>query len=324
MSQIRCLIVGAGPIGRAHGAAVKEIHGADACALFGLTKRRSAEADRAGLRFLSGDLADAVRYFRPTHWILATPVEQLANATGAALELGAKRLLVEKPGALFSKEGQTLDTLAKAAGASVRIAYNRRYYASTREARRRILASGEAITSVYAEFTEWGHQIGALTEFSAQVKARWAVANSLHVLDLAFLPTGLPRENTASYRQSGTLPWHPSAARMNGTGVTESGALFTCWADWESPGRWGVEWLTPSVRYIFRPMERLSLQKRGSLTVEEVELPDADVDQRHKPGFLEQARDFLSDEAKASPACSLEHSVRLVRLAETLCGYDRA
>ena len=37
------------------------------------------------------------------------------------------------------------------------------------------------------------------------------------------------------------LDWHSSSSQFCGSGITDKGALFSYSADWESPGRWGIE-----------------------------------------------------------------------------------
>mgnify|MGYP003991786179 CR=1 FL=1 len=56
--------------------------------------------------------------------------------------------------------------------------------------------------------------------------------------------------------------------------VTNSAALFHCQANWDAPGRWGVEILTCKHRYIFRPLEKLHILKHNTVTVEYVDIDD--------------------------------------------------
>lgn len=49
---------------------------------------------------------------------------------------------------------------------------------------------------------------------------------------------------------------------------------FPNFADWEAPGRWGVEVLTRNNRLILRPMEHLQVTPLGSVKVEAVSLED--------------------------------------------------
>lgn len=314
----RVLIVGAGVTGREHVRAFAAI-APGACACYAPSDRNSAAVRALGVPFFSGALSDAVATFAPSHVAVVVPVEALADTTRQLLRLGLRALLVEKPGCLDSRTARALTEEAARAGARVSVAFNRRFYASTARAAEIIERSGEAIRSVAFEFSEWADQVGALEGVSAVVKSRWAVVNSLHPIDLALHRVGLPELEQTAFVRSGSLAWHPSASIMALAGVTERGVPFAGHADWDAPGRWGVEWRTPSRRFIFRPLETLLVLERGKLEPQPVPLED-DADRRFKPGFLKQAEAFLAEPASARLA-SLSHAARLIALAERVAGY---
>ena len=116
------------------------------------------------------------------------------------------------------------------------------------------------------------------------------MANSSHVIDLAFYLGGQPTE-LSSYT-AGKLPWHPNAAIYAGAGKTENNALFSYQANWQAPGRWALEFLTSKHRLIFRPMEQLQIQQLGSVAIEPVEIDDS-LDHDFKPGLYRQVQAFL-------------------------------
>ena len=76
---------------------------------------------------------------------------------------------------------------------------------------------------------------------------------------------GFPKELSAS--QSGELDWHPSGSIFVGSGISEKNIPFSYNANWDSAGRWWVEFLTKENRYIMKPMEQLFVQKRGSIAL---------------------------------------------------------
>jgi predicted dehydrogenase len=173
----------------------------------------------------------------PSEAIVAVGVEQLAETATRLVAAGTRRILVEKPAGLDSSQIRAVQQAAAGRRAAVYVGYNRRFYASTRRAREMIAEDGGATSCVF-EFTEWSHKIAPLGK-PAAVKAAWFLANSTHVVDLAFHLCGRPRD-WQPWRD-GSLAWHPAAARFCGSGVTEQGVLFSYHADWEAPGRWGVE-----------------------------------------------------------------------------------
>jgi hypothetical protein len=178
-----------------------------------------------------------------------------------------------------------------------------------------MIESDGGLRAVYFEFTEWAHVIAPLKKAEG-VKENWFLANSTHVADLAFHFAGLPK-NWKTYTAGGTN-WHPAASRFVGSGITENGIFFNYGADWEAPGRWGVELLTANRRLILRPMEQLRVQVKGSVAIEEVQ-PSDKLDIEFKPGLYEQVRSWVINEKQN--ACSLEHQLNAIPFYEQMANY---
>lgn len=318
LQNTRLLVAGAGDMGRAHIAALAGL-GVTSLAAFAPSQRSEAAVRDLGAEFFVGSLSSAIAAFSPTHVVIAVPVEHLVSSAVEAIKAGAADLLLEKPGALTPADGARLSAAAGKAQARVVVGYNRRYYGSVDKALRLIAEAGEPVTSVVFEFTEWSDVIAALTNQAAETKARWVLANSMHVIDGAFLPVGLPDEARSQFVAAGRLAWHPTA-QFAGSGVTKTGVPFSYSANWDTPGRWGFEWLTHSRRYVFRPMEKLQVIERGSVSINEVPLDD-DLDQRFKPGLYRQHRAWLTG-FENSRLCDLDFALKLVRLGERIGGYE--
>lgn len=241
----------------------------------------------------------------PESAIVACSIEQLAASAKILLENGVKNILVEKPAGMNRKELEEIDTLAREKNAKVYVAYNRRFYAATEQAEYIIEEDG-GVTSFSFEFTEWGHVIRE-TPHSKEVKENWFLANSTHVVDLAFYLGGFPEKMDCYV--SGSLDWHSRASIYAGAGISEKGALFSYQANWGAPGRWAVEILTAHHRLYFKPMEKLQIQQTGSVAVEFVELDDR-LDTLFKPGLYKQTESFLKgldDGKKLSISDQLAH-----------------
>lgn len=220
--------------------------------------------------------------------IVTVNMEFLYETSMELLKCGYHKLLIEKPAGLNGEEIRRLTEEAQFRGAKVYVAYNRRFYSSVQTAKKMIQEDG-GVTSFHFEFTEWSHQIKDLNK-PEEVFHQWFLGNSSHVVDLAFFFGGVPKE-IQSY-VSGSLPWHPSGSIFAGAGMTEKGALFSYQANWEAPGRWGVEILTKKHRYIFRPLEQLHIQEIGSVLINKVN-PNDEKDQLFKPGLYNQTVAFL-------------------------------
>lgn len=221
--------------------------------------------------------------------IVATDVLNLCANTCSLLEHGVKNIFTEKPAGMDKSEIKKICEMADKYSANVYVAYNRRFYSSTTKAMEIIREDG-GVKSFNFEFTEWSHVIEPLPT-PANVKEKWFLANSTHVVDLAFFLGGEP-EKIASF-VTGELDWHKKGCVYAGAGMTKNKALFSYQANWAAPGRWAVEILTSKHRLYFRPMEKLSVQELGSVAVNPVEIDDK-IDLDFKPGFYKEVESFIN------------------------------
>lgn len=288
MTTPRVALIGAGPMARAYGHALVEL-GADVVVVGRGEASARAFADDVGMDVLTGGLeANAEAVAACSHAIIATPVPVLSGQAVRAVELGVGRVLVEKPAGLDHADVFALSAAAREAGAEVFVAYNRRFYASVREAKRCIAADGGA-TSFRFEISEWASRVGDSPN-TDEVKRAWFLANSTHVVDMAFFLGGHPKSIVG--RTSGTVGWH-SPSVFVGHGETQGGALFSYHGDWGAAPRWMVEICTAGHTYMFNPLEGLKVRTGAGFAVEEVEL-GTDDDTRFKPGILRQTESFLA------------------------------
>jgi len=254
------------------------------------TAKTGAAASKGGLKsWLPG------RHVIPAYAIAAVDVEQLAGVVELLLRQGVKKILVEKPGGLHAGEICRLSSLAAREEADVFVAYNRRFYASVKRARELIDVDG-GVRSFSLEFTELSKQVEAL-ELSSVLKANWLLANSTHVIDLAFHLGGTPTR--LSCFSAGSTSWHPAAAIFAGAGTTLEGALFTYRADWGSLGRWSIEILTSKRRLFLCPLEELQEQIKPLGEKRKLNFDDR-LDRDFKPGLYRMIRAFLYNKDASS------------------------
>lgn len=293
------VLVGAGPMAEAYAAVLEAMRisfdvvgrGKESAAVF---------TGKTGRPVFTGGIQAYLRTQDvPSQAIVATGVEALEDSAACLIEGGCQKILLEKPGALYQPGLKKLRELSAQYQSRVWIAYNRRFYSSVKKARELIAEDG-GLRAVYFEFTEWDHVIEPLRKGEG-VKEHWFLANTTHVVDLAFHFAGLPKEWNAV--TSGGTQWHPSATRFAGSGITQNDILFTYQADWEAPGRWGLELLTAKRRLVLRPMEQLQVQMKGSVAIEQVPLEN-EPDLIFKPGLYEQVNAWLKEEQAF--ACSLD------------------
>lgn len=271
-----------------------------------------------GIRVICGGLDAAISDSAiPDTAIVAVGVEQLYFVAKSLIVAGCRRILVEKPGALHIDQLEDLYALSLTHDSQVWIAYNRRFYASVRKLRERVITDGGA-TSAAFEFSEWSHKIRPLQK-APGVKDRWLLANSSHVLDLAFSLVGLPADGNWHGWHRGLIDWHLAGAQFHGAGLTELGIPFSYHADWEAPGRWGIEISTRKYRYILRPLEELQEIPLGSIAKQTVNLDDQ-LDKQYKPGIYLQCQSFI--ENRTDHLCSLKDQLKAFPVYARIAGYS--
>ena len=286
----KVLLVGAGQMAVDHYKVLQALQ-CDITVVGRSDKSAFAFEEKTGSKIITGGLEQFLKQNKNSFdaAVVAVGMEQLASTTIQLLNNGFKNILVEKPAGLNNKEIQELAEITKQKNATVFVAYNRRFYASVLKAKE-IIAEDGGVTSFNFEFTEWSHTIEPLQK-AAGIKENWLLANSSHVIDLAFYLGGKPSEIRCY--AAGKLSWHDKAV-FSGAGKTANDALFSYQANWDAPGRWGVEILTRKSRLILRPLEELQIQLKGSVAINKVEL-DNSADVQFKPGLMRQTAEFFKN-----------------------------
>jgi len=243
--------------------------------------------------------------------IIALPITLLSNATNLAIKYGQKNILIEKPGALFSKYLEKINCKNQ----KIRIAYNRLVYPSFQKLLQ--LSKKEGITSCKFTFTEWVDKID-FKKGEKEVFSRWGISNSLHVISMAFEIIGLPKE-MASFRKS-KFDWHPNGTTFVGSGISKRGIPFSYHADWKSSGRWGIEIMTEKNAYRLIPLENLQVCKKNSTEWKSVSFKIAFPE--IKAGIAEELAIMLNDKKNNKiDLTTLKTGITYIKIAEKIFGY---
>lgn len=308
-------LIGAGPMAADYSQVLKALE--QESTVIGRSRESAARfTEKTGMPVATGGLTEFLSTTPqlPDAAIVATSVEQLADATTQLLNYGVKKILVEKPGGLDKASISAVAELAETKGSKVLIAYNRRFFSSLRAAKAMIEADG-GVTSFNFEITEWAHVIEKLDK-DKQTLQTWFLANTTHVIDAAFYLGGTPTD--ISVYNDGSLSWHPAAARFAGAGITDRNALFSYSGNWEAPGRWALEVLTAKHRFIFRPFEQLHVQEIGSVAINRAEVNDK-LDQEFKPGLYLQCKSFI--DGNFQDMCLIDEQLKHAAIYEKMAGY---
>jgi len=280
------------------------------------TKSANEMSEVLNIEVVSGGLTKFLSSteITPTSAIVCTPVESLTSVTEELLDFGLKKILIEKPGAMSTGELLRLETLSNEMNADVRIGYNRRFYQSTLALEKALL--NEKLTAANFEITEWAHLIQN-EPCADKVKQKWVLANTSHVIDLVMHISGKFEQLSAF--SSGKLDWHDASASFVGAGISTKGILLSYCGYWDGPGRWSAEFITTDNRYIFRPMEKLQVQRKGSVAVEFMTGIDYSIDEEFKPGIFLQTVAFLNNDF--DKLCSLSEQIEAFTTYEKIANY---
>lgn len=275
--------------------------------------------DSIGIPVVLGGLEQFINSFKgiiASHAIVCLPVDKLHAETVRLIRFGVKNILVEKPAGLTGAQINDIANHASQFGCNIYVAYNRRFFSSVIELQKRI-EQERGLLSFSFDFTEWSDSIREISH-NREIKENWVLANSTHVIDLAFFLGGQPTEYSAY--TSGSLDWHSRSSIFCGSGITEKGVIFNYHSNWASPGRWGLEFCTSQSRYVLKPMEKLQRIRHNSFDVEELDVDLGGFDKDFKPGILLQTQAFLSN--KLSPSlCTINYHQKVFKIYETIAGY---
>lgn len=289
------LLVGSGPMAVEYAKVLKSMH--TPLIVIGRGESSAKNFTRlTGLPVVTGGLDGWFQKYPqliPSRAVVAVDERSIGEVARVLMGNGIKSILLEKPGGFDVDDIKQVASKANESRSTVFVGYNRRFYSST-SAAKRIIEEDGGITSFVFEFTEWAHVVAALDKKDG-VKEQWFLSNSTHVIDLAFFLGGFPVALSAY--SVGGLDWHPLGSVFAGAGKSLKGALFSYSANWEAPGRWGLEILTRSHRLIFRPLEKLQIQKIGSIEIQDIVLED-ELDKQFKPGLYKQVKAFIDGNSK--------------------------
>ena len=311
---VRVAIVGAGYMAREH---ARAFHGLPGAALCGIFSRTAARATALAREFGVPEVCASVdQLFGRTRadLVVVTVRELSMNEIAVRCFAHPWTVLLEKPAGYDLADAEDILGSAKGSGALKRtfVALNRRSYQSTLQAMALLPDSGPRFIKVQDQ-----QDLHAARE-SGQPEAvvrNWMFANSIHTIDyLRVFGRGEVTDVTCA------APW--DAARP-GTVLAKigysSGDIGLYEGVWNGPGPWAITVSTPEVRVEMRPLESLSVQRRGERKLVPVEL-DA-IDTQFKPGLRRQAEQALhAARGETTTLPQLEDAFASTRLCARIFG----
>jgi predicted dehydrogenase len=280
-------------------------------------KNANALAEKYGYKGY-GESTEALKNFTPQDTdliIIASAIPSLKEITIACIEKGFKNILVEKPGAVDYKEIKEIKK-KMTQKTTLRYAFNRRFFSSVKQLH--TITQEEKITGCFFDFTERQKDVINNTRETKEVMARWGLANSIHVIDLAFYLIGKPKKMTS--QTYGSWQVHPTGNIFTGCGET-SKCPFSYFSSWNGAGRWDVEITTNKGRYKLSPLEELQFCEKDQFGWTKLALPTEDHPEL-KPGLLEITTKALENLAFANNLPDIDELAEIFKITNKICGYE--
>ena len=208
-------------------------------------------------------------------FIISVQAQNNFEITKLLLEKTKCPILVEKPIALNFTDHQIL----KDEFDRVHVALNRRKFQSAIKSK--LIINEAKIVKAVVEVTEIQNRIKG----SEEVINSWALANTIHVIDMALFISGLYDYDKKSQR----IRRHSHFLRGEICTLNKSHQIY--FLDFTPhTGNWGIDIVTNLGRLILRPLEELRFQAPDNIKRQELALQP----QNFKDGFLNNVLDFIS------------------------------
>ncbi|MDC3247584.1 hypothetical protein OAU65_00990 [Gammaproteobacteria bacterium] len=272
----KVLIIGGGPISLEYAAICISID----MNISMVSRSLPDDCNKDNIDFIEGDLfAIPINSLKKySHIIIAVQPRFTFNILKYLLENTRALLMVEKPVCLTSNEfAEISDTVFNK---RVYVAFNRRSFSSTQEAKKRI--EGKPILLLEVCFTEMKDRMrGSKDEIDL-----WGMCNTIHLIDMAFYLAEIPNEIEVTKTSSEDVISYYVTGKISKGNVNMN-------AHWGAAGNWGITITTPDEKLYFDPLETLRIQNSGSFSKNEITI-EKTSDDIFKDGFLLQTKNFIN------------------------------
>ena len=191
--------------------------------------------------------------------------------------------IIEKPVGYNYKNANLIKDYAERQKSQVFVSLNRRFYSSTRHILNEIEnENSQRLIQIFDQEEPF------LSNKPLEVQKNWMYANSIHLIDFFKI---LGRGKITSVKP--LLNWDPDNPSFVIAKVDySSGDVGIYSAVWNAPGPWMVAITTSKTRFELRPLESISIQKKGSRKAKTMPIHQWDKD--YKPGLRLQAEEILN------------------------------
>jgi predicted dehydrogenase len=300
---------------REHIRAFATVPGVELAGLFSRTTERADAIAQTCPGFkLCASVEDLYARTKSDLVVIAVNELSVAEIARAAFEF-PWTVLVEKPAGYDLADAERIAAMARDKGRDVRVALNRRSYASTRSVRERLdrIAGPRFIKVQDQQDLIEARQLGK----PETVMNNWMYANAIHLVDYFHeLGRGPVTDVTP------IVPWSAGNPDFVVAKLSfASGDIGLYEAVWNRPGPWAVTVNAGSERYEMRPLEQAAVQSYGERRLSP--LPPDDWDEKFKPGLRYQADQAVrAARGERSDLPAISEALESMRLVARIYGLD--
>ena len=286
LKMIKVAFIGTGYMGQEHLKAFSSLKNINIVGILNKTTTRSVEvAKKFNLGFIAKNIKDLFELAKPDIVIIAVPELNLKDVCLKAFNYNST-FLIEKPIGYNLKEAIFLKKLATKNKRKVYIGLNRRYFQSTKLALKELKKdNSKRIINIFDQQSILESIKNGIPKLVAN---NFMYANSIHLIDYAKIFCRGKIINVEN-----VCDWKKNKKTLVVSKIKfSSGDIAIYQAIWNGPGPWVVSINTSKKRLEMKPLENLTLQKKGSRNIIKVNQNNS-IDEEFKPGVMMQAKDLI-------------------------------
>ena len=286
VKKIKIAVVGAGYMANEHLKVLSKFKNVELSGIFSRTKKRALELKKKyKIKTIYASIDQMQKTSKADGVIIAISPDNLKKISKSIFSYPWK-CLVEKPIGINYKETLNIYNQSKKFRRKIFVAFNRRYYSSTKNLLKKLSSSPRGKRIVVIEDQQ---NINNLKKrFNKKILNNFMYVNSVHLIDyLTFLCRGKVTkiQKLSKWKKN-------SKIKVSCKIIFSSGDIAYYHALWNLPGPWSVRVFGVNRSYQLKPLEKFLISKNNSTKFFEYFDKDKD-DLEFKPGLKKINSEFL-------------------------------
>ena len=286
IKKIKIVVVGAGYMVNEHLKVLSKFKNVELSGIFSRTKKKAlALKKKYKIKTVFDSLDQMQKTTKADGVLVAISPDNLKKVSKAIFSYPWK-CLVEKPIGINYKETLKIYNQSKKSRKKIFVAFNRRYYSSTKNLLKRLSKSPNEKRIVVIEDQQ--NIINLKKRFNKKILDNFMYVNSVHLIDyLTFLCRGkvIKIQKFSKWKKN-------SKIKVSCKITFSSGDIAYYYALWNLPGPWSIRVFGSNNSYQLKPLEKFLISKNNSIKFFEYIDKDKD-DVKFKPGLKKMNSEFI-------------------------------